>query len=195
MMTNGKITAAAMGGYLLGRTRKGKLALSLAMMLAGRRLSLNPRNLSKLVADSTLLSGLSDQVRKDLVEGTKSAAGSALEARMGSLADSLSDRTRALQDGESGGDEDGGEAEAAEKEEPDAEKEEPDAEKEEPDAEEQPSRARGGARRGASSAARHGGKASGTAGKTSRTAGRTARTAKTAGAGSARRVAHGGGDE
>lgn len=108
MMTNGKIAAAVVGGYLLGRTGKGKLALSLGMMLAGRKLSLNPQDLARTVAGSPLLSGLSDQVRKDLVESTKSAAGSALEARMNSLADSLHERSAELE-GDSGGEEDAGE--------------------------------------------------------------------------------------
>lgn len=110
MMTNAKIATAVVGGYLLGRTRKGKLALSVGMLLAGRKLRLNPQELAKAAAGSPLLSGLSDQVRRDLVEGTKSAAGSALEARMNTLADSLRERSAALEGGgEKDGDEDAGE--------------------------------------------------------------------------------------
>ncbi len=100
MMTNAKIATAVAGGYLLGRTKKGKLALSLGMMLAGRKLRLNPQDLARTVAGSRLLSGPSDQVRKDLLEGTKSAAGSALEGRMNSLADSLHERSAALEGGD-----------------------------------------------------------------------------------------------
>lgn len=129
MMTNGKIAAAVVGGYLLGRTRKGKLALSLGMMLAGRKL--NPQDLAKTVAGSPMLSGLSDQVRKDLMESTKSAAGSALEARMNSLADSLHERSAELEGGSGGEDDDraddGGDRDAEEESEPEAEREEPPA--------------------------------------------------------------------
>jgi hypothetical protein len=107
MMSNAKIATAMVGGYLLGRTKKGKLALSLGMMLAGRKLSLNPQELVRTVAGSPLLSGLSDQVRKDLVEGAKSAAGSALEARMNSLADSLHERSAELEGGGEDRDEEG----------------------------------------------------------------------------------------
>ncbi|MDX6237683.1 MAG: hypothetical protein QOG10_2498, partial [Kribbellaceae bacterium] len=35
MMTNAKIGTALVGGYLLGRTKKAKLALGLGMFLAG----------------------------------------------------------------------------------------------------------------------------------------------------------------
>lgn len=96
MMTNGKIGAAVVGGYLLGRTKKAKLAIGLGMFLAGKKLSLNPQQIGKLVKDNPALSALSDQVRGELVDATKSAAGSALTQRMTRLSDSLQDRTEAL---------------------------------------------------------------------------------------------------
>lgn len=40
------LAAAIAGGYLLGRTKKGKLALSVATYLAGRRFGLEPRQLA-----------------------------------------------------------------------------------------------------------------------------------------------------
>ncbi|MFJ1748365.1 hypothetical protein ACIOJD_19260 [Streptomyces sp. NPDC088116] len=98
MMNNAKIGVALVGGYFLGRTKKAKLAIGLGMFLAGRKLSLDPRQLSKLVANSPVLGGLNDQVRRELVDATKSAATTALTQRVSGLADSLHDRTRELDD-------------------------------------------------------------------------------------------------
>ncbi|MEV6316337.1 hypothetical protein [Streptomyces sp. NPDC051776] len=108
MMTNGKIAVALVGGYLLGRTRKAKLALALGLFLAGKKLSLDPQQLGKLVANSPVLSGLSNQARQQLVDATKSAATTALTNRANSLAESLHERTLSLRDigtGTRGGDE------------------------------------------------------------------------------------------
>lgn len=44
--TKATLAAALVGGYVLGRTKKGKLALSLATYLAGKRLGLDPRQLA-----------------------------------------------------------------------------------------------------------------------------------------------------
>lgn len=98
MMNNAKIGVALVGGYFLGRTKKAKLAIGLGMFLAGRKLSLDPRQLGKLVANSPVLGGLNDQVRRELVDATKSAATTALTQRISGLADSLHDRTVELDD-------------------------------------------------------------------------------------------------
>ncbi|MFI0777873.1 hypothetical protein [Streptomyces sp. NPDC021212] len=95
-MTNGKIAVAVAGGYLLGRTKKAKLALGLGMLLAGKKITLDPQQLAKAVADSPLLSGLNAQARKELTGAAKSAATSALSTRMNGLADSLHERTLGL---------------------------------------------------------------------------------------------------
>ncbi|MFE4857900.1 hypothetical protein [Streptomyces sp. NPDC056670] len=100
MSDNAKIGMAVAGGYLLGRTKKARLALGLGMYLAGKKLSLDPKQMLQLVKDNPVLSGLSDQVRTELVGATKSAATAALTKRAGSLADSLRDRTQALQSGQ-----------------------------------------------------------------------------------------------
>ncbi|MFG2895124.1 hypothetical protein [Streptomyces sp. NPDC048248] len=104
MISNAKIGAAVVGGYLLGRTKKAKMAIGLGMFLAGRKLSLNPRELGKLVANSPVLGPLNDQVRAELVDATKSAATSAVTQRMSHLADSLHERALGL--GESDGPQD-----------------------------------------------------------------------------------------
>ncbi|WP_055556082.1 hypothetical protein [Streptomyces sp. NBRC 110028] len=112
MMTNGKIAVAVAGGYLLGRTKKAKLALGLGMLLAGKKISLDPQQLARAVADSPLLSGLNAQARKDLAGAARTAATSALSTRMNGLADSLHDRTLSLR----GGADDAGDARDADEE-------------------------------------------------------------------------------
>ncbi|MCR8573775.1 hypothetical protein [Streptomyces sp. Isolate_219] len=98
-MSNAKIGVALVGGYLLGRTKKAKMAIGLGMFLAGKKLNLDPKQLGTLVANSPVLGPLNDQVRKELVDATKAAAGTALTQRMSGLADSLHERTAALTEG------------------------------------------------------------------------------------------------
>ncbi|MFH9610657.1 hypothetical protein [Streptomyces sp. NPDC017448] len=99
MTKNAKIGAALVGGYLLGRTKKAKLALGFGMFLLGKKMDLDPRQLGRMLADSPVLGSLNDQVRKELVDATKTAATKALTQRAGSLADSLQQRTQALGSG------------------------------------------------------------------------------------------------
>ncbi|MFI8348170.1 hypothetical protein [Streptomyces sp. NPDC085596] len=100
MTKNVKIAAALVGGYVLGRTKKAKMAIGLGMFLAGKKLDLDPRRIGTLLAESPALAGLNAQVRKELVETTKAAATEALTKRATGLADSLTDslaqRTKAL---------------------------------------------------------------------------------------------------
>jgi len=99
MTGNGKIGVALVGGYLLGRTKKAKMAIGLGMFLAGKKLSFDPAQLGKLVANSPVLGSLNTQVRKELVEATKSAATSALTKRASGLADSYLKLPRSLRAG------------------------------------------------------------------------------------------------
>ncbi|MFD5200396.1 hypothetical protein ACFWM7_09645 [Streptomyces sp. NPDC058375] len=99
MTNNAKIGAALVGGYLLGRTKKAKLALGFGMFLVGKKFDLDPRQLGKMLANSPVLGSLNDQVRKELVDATKTAATKAVTQRAGSLADSLQQRTQALESG------------------------------------------------------------------------------------------------
>ncbi|MEU4175545.1 hypothetical protein [Streptomyces sp. NPDC026589] len=96
MTKNAKIGAALVGGYLLGRTKKAKLALGFGMFLLGKKIDLDPRQLGRMLADSPVLGSLNDQVRKELVDATRTAATKAVTQRAGSLADSLQQRTQAL---------------------------------------------------------------------------------------------------
>ncbi|MGV9426143.1 hypothetical protein ACWDO7_17875 [Streptomyces sp. NPDC003656] len=118
MTKNAKIAVALVGGYVLGRTKKAKLALGLGMFLAGKKLDLDPRRVGKLIANSRALGGLNDQVRSQLVDATRTAATEALTQRAAGLASSLARRTEALQDPtgvtDAARDEDGEDADDAE---------------------------------------------------------------------------------
>ncbi|MFI8908411.1 hypothetical protein ACIGV8_23190 [Streptomyces albidoflavus] len=100
MTKNVKIGVALVGGYLLGRTKKAKLAIGFGMFLAGKKLDLDPKKIGSMLASSPVLGGLSDQVRKDLVGATRTAATNALTQRATSFADSLHQRTLRLDDPE-----------------------------------------------------------------------------------------------
>lgn len=95
-MNNAKIGAAVLGGYLLGRTKKGKLALSLGAALAGSRM--RPGQVGKLLQDSPFLGNVSKQVRTELAEAGKAAATTVLTAKADNLADALHERTEGLHD-------------------------------------------------------------------------------------------------
>ncbi|MFI9646037.1 ABC transporter substrate-binding protein [Streptomyces sp. NPDC052040] len=95
-MINAKIAAAVLCGYLLGRTKKAKLALSIGAMLAGSKVK--PDQLGKLLADSPLLGNVSEQVRTELAGAGKAAATNLLTAKAESLADALHERTSGLKD-------------------------------------------------------------------------------------------------
>ncbi|MFE3247600.1 hypothetical protein [Streptomyces sp. NPDC059209] len=118
MTGNVKIGVALVGGYLLGRTKKAKMAIGFGMFLAGKKLSFDPQQLGKLVANSPVLGTLNDQVRKELVDATKSAATNALTQRASGLADSLHQRTLGLEGKDDGKD---GRSEDRENDESDAE--------------------------------------------------------------------------
>jgi hypothetical protein len=89
-------------GYLLGRTKKLKLACAVGSMVAGRKLNLGPRAIAGLV-DRQLkanpqLKGVGDQVRQDLRGVGKAASGAMVERQMNALADRLHGRTAQVRD-------------------------------------------------------------------------------------------------
>ncbi|MER7698002.1 hypothetical protein [Streptomyces sp. NPDC096095] len=99
MTKNARIGAALVGGYLLGRTKKAKLALGFGMFLLGKKAALDPQKIGGMLARSPVLGSLNDQVRKELVDATRTAAAKAVTQRAGSLADSLRQRTQELEAG------------------------------------------------------------------------------------------------
>jgi len=95
-MNSAKIGVALVGGYLLGRTKKAKMAIGLGMFLAGKKLDFDPRRIGQLIADSPALGAINTQVREEVLQAAKSAATGALTKRVNGFADSLQDRTRVL---------------------------------------------------------------------------------------------------
>jgi hypothetical protein len=88
-----KLVSALLGGYLLGRTKKGGFALRLATRMAvgsGQQPSeLVRENLTKLLS-----SGLVEQLRDQAVQAGKAA----VDARLQGLTDTLNQRTASLKD-------------------------------------------------------------------------------------------------
>ncbi|MGV9230357.1 DNA primase [Streptomyces nigra] len=84
-------------GYVLGRTKKAKMALAVGSLVAGKKLNLTPKALAELV--TTQLAGnpqfkeLGDQLRQDLSGVGKAASGALVERQIAALADRLHGRT------------------------------------------------------------------------------------------------------
>lgn len=101
------MAAGAAGGYLLGRTKKGKLALALGLMLLARRLGITPQELVKKgmeqISNTPELAKLGDQVREELMEAVRTAVTSTVNRRI----DGLSETLRARAEGLPGADGDG----------------------------------------------------------------------------------------
>ncbi|WP_335979092.1 hypothetical protein [Streptomyces sp. CA2R106] len=104
MMTNAKIGTALVGGYLLGRTKKARLAIGLGTFLVGRKFRLDPDALRQTLMKSPVLGELGGQAREQVVQATATAAKDALAKRVTGLADSLHERTASLRSGASGED-------------------------------------------------------------------------------------------
>ncbi|MXM67938.1 DNA primase [Streptomyces sp. HUCO-GS316] len=89
-------------GYLLGRTRKMKLAFAVGSLVAGKRMNLSPRMLADLaqqqLRDNPQFKEIGDQLREDLRGVGKAASGAMVERQMDALADRLHDRTAQVRD-------------------------------------------------------------------------------------------------
>ncbi|MFE5113811.1 histone protein [Streptomyces sp. NPDC056663] len=140
------LAAAIAGGYLLGRTKKGKLALSVATYLAGRRFGLEPRQLAtegmRRLGEIPQVAELQDQLKGEFLEAGRKAVTSAATRGVGTLTETLSDRTASLgkkEEEKPKDEEEEEEPEEEEEEEPVNEEEEPadeeGAEEEEPEPE------------------------------------------------------------
>ncbi|MEU6664966.1 DNA primase [Streptomyces sp. NPDC046727] len=127
-------------GYLLGRTKKMKMALTVGSLVAGKKLNLGPRALADQVnrqlRDNPQFKEIGDQLREDLRGVGKAATGAMVERQMSTLADRLHGRTAELRDQLSGALPAGSEEEPDEREEPDEqerqEQEEPESRDEAP---------------------------------------------------------------
>lgn len=109
-----KIVAAAVGGYVLGRRKKFKLALGLGLYLGAKKLDIKPGQLAqgllKEVSALPVVGELKGQSREQLLNVGRSAAGNIAGKWAGGLADSLNSRTERLRDGAAGADSDEDEA-------------------------------------------------------------------------------------
>ncbi|MFI6207857.1 DNA primase [Streptomyces sp. NPDC051041] len=93
-------------GYVLGRTRKMKLAFAVGTFVAGRRMKLSPRAVAGLVnqqlQNNPQFKEIGDQLRQDLRGVGKAASGAVLERQLDALADRLHGRTAQVRDQLSG---------------------------------------------------------------------------------------------
>ncbi|MEU5199754.1 DNA primase [Streptomyces scabiei] len=144
-------------GYVLGRTKKMKLAFAVGTMVAGKRMQLSPRALADLVSQQLLnnpqFKEIGDQLRGDLRGVGRAATGALVERQIEGLADRLHGRTSQVRDqlagvapdlpGRGGKDRDADEYEDEDEGEPDASADaRDDARDEDEEPEEQPARRR-----------------------------------------------------
>ncbi|MFF3987775.1 DNA primase [Streptomyces sp. NPDC001797] len=89
-------------GYLLGRTKKLKMAVAVGSLVAGKRLNLTPKALLDLanqqLRDNPQFKEIGDQLRHDLRGVGKAASGAMVERQLGAFADRLHGRTSEVRD-------------------------------------------------------------------------------------------------
>ncbi|MFF9488982.1 DNA primase [Streptomyces sp. NPDC014676] len=89
-------------GYLLGRTKKLKMAVAVGGLVAGKKLNLSPRMVADLVSqqlrDNPQFKEIGDQLRGELRGVGKAASGALVERQLDSLADRLHGRTAGMRD-------------------------------------------------------------------------------------------------
>ncbi|NUR05012.1 MAG: DNA primase [Streptomyces sp.] len=93
-------------GYVLGRTKKMKMAFAVGSLVAGKRMHLSPRALADLVSqqlqNNPQFKEIGDQLREDLRGVGKAASGAMVERQIDALADRLHGRTSLVRDQLSG---------------------------------------------------------------------------------------------
>lgn len=89
-------------GYVLGRTKKMKLAFAVGTMVAGKRMNLSPRALGDLLSqqlqNNPQFKEIGDQLREDMRGVGKAATGALVERQITGLADRLHGRTADVRD-------------------------------------------------------------------------------------------------
>ncbi|MFF5980753.1 DNA primase [Streptomyces olindensis] len=93
----------AMGaGYLLGRTKKLKMAMAVGGLVAGKKLNLSPRMVADLLQqqlrNNPQFKEIGDQLREDLRGVGKAASGAMVERQLDAFADRLHGRTAQVRD-------------------------------------------------------------------------------------------------
>ncbi|MEV6307480.1 histone protein [Streptomyces sp. NPDC051840] len=109
--TKAALASGLAGGYVLGRTKKGKLALSVAMFLAGRNISLEPKQLAaqavRRLGQVPQVAGVQKQIRGEGLDAARGAVTAVASHGVGSLADAIGKRALDLRsEGDASGDED-----------------------------------------------------------------------------------------
>jgi hypothetical protein len=89
-------------GYLLGRTKKLKMAVAVGGLVAGKKLNLSPRMVADLLQqqlrNNPQFKEIGDQLREDLRGVGKAASGAMVERQIDALADRLHGRTAQVRD-------------------------------------------------------------------------------------------------
>ncbi|MEU1543961.1 histone protein [Actinacidiphila glaucinigra] len=144
--------AAVLGGYVLGRTKKGRVAFAMATYLAGRRFGLEPQQLlaegAKRLRELPQFADLNEQLRGQALDAGRKALSAVADRKLADLADSLHQRTERIGKGKKAPQDEDGEPEDAYEEEEETEGEEPEDEQE-PEEEEEPEKPTHRRRRGA----------------------------------------------
>lgn len=129
MSGTARTVAAVAGGYLLGRTKKMKLAIMMAGLMAGKKLPTSGKDLQEqlrsLVDSNPEIAGLVKQVQGNLNQAARAAAVTAATHQVNRFADTLHDRAESLRSGPQ--DEDGDAEDQAEAEDQDVDADEADA--------------------------------------------------------------------
>jgi len=91
MTATTRVAAAVAAGYLLGRTKKLKLAITVGTVLAGGRLAGNvrPGSLIQSLSANPEVQRLQDQLRGQVLAAAKSAATNVASSRLEALNESL----------------------------------------------------------------------------------------------------------
>ncbi|MFE0096554.1 hypothetical protein ACFWZO_21375, partial [Streptomyces sp. NPDC059015] len=102
-MNNGLAVGLAVGaGYVLGRTRKAKLALAVGTVVVCRRLGLGPRALVGVITHpfrgNPQFKEIGYQLREDLNGVGSAAVGAVVNRQLNGLADRLRERTLDVRD-------------------------------------------------------------------------------------------------
>ncbi|GGW79014.1 DNA primase [Streptomyces caelestis] len=112
-------------GYLLGRTKKLKMAVAVGGLVAGKKMNLSPRMVADLVQqqlqNNPQFKEIGDQLRQDLRGVGKAASGAMVERQLDALADRLHGRTAQVRDQLAGVAPGAGDTDAEEPEDADAE--------------------------------------------------------------------------
>lgn len=95
-MDNIKFAGALLVGYLLGRTKKGMLALTIAGGIAAKQLGGGNLDLNKMLDASPQLKQLSEQLTGQLADAAKNAAVAAASEGLGSATSNLGARTEQM---------------------------------------------------------------------------------------------------